>query len=114
MIYQQPFLRREVNKVSRKRENQESNKVRGRILREHTAKEGNKFLVPILQECLKIIVSKVCGVSVQMLSQIGAAVVWISEMTLCVKGLSYTGVAVTVHLKQKNKTRYYPTMFQPF
>lgn len=49
--------------------------MRGRILREYTAKEGNKFLVPFLQECLKIIVSKVCGVSVQMLSQIGAAVV---------------------------------------
>lgn len=41
--------------------------------------------------------SKVCGVSVQMLSQIGAAVVRISEMTLGVKGLPYSGAALAEH-----------------
>lgn len=53
------------------------------------------------EECLKFILSKVSGVSVQMLSQIGAAVVWISKMTLGVKVLPYTGASVAKHSKKK-------------
>lgn len=55
------------------------------------------------EECLNI-VSKVCAVSVQMLSQIGVAVVRISKMTICVKELPYTGTAEAEHKKiLKNK-----------
>lgn len=55
------------------------------------------------EECLNMIVSKVCGVTVQTRSHIGAAVVWISKMTIGVKGLPYTGAAVAEHLKKQTK-----------
>lgn len=109
MIYQQPSLRREVNKVSRKRENKEPNQVcvwAGVGVQESTW-EGRKQTNGSFsaEECFNITVSKVCDANVQMPNQISAAVVWMIEITLGVKGLPYTGAAVAEHSKKEEERR---------
>lgn len=64
-------------------------------------------MVPFLQECFNIVVSKVCGVSAPTPRQIGAAILRMTEMTLVLQQQSIKeGI--------NKETRSKATLFQPF
>lgn len=86
MIYQQPFWEEKWTMWAGREKIK--NQIRwGEEFQESTRGRKKQIIGSFsAEECLNI-VSKVCGASVQMLSQIGAAVVRISEITLGVKGL---------------------------